>query len=134
MRAKADIQPTFLGLGKPYRGRLSEISPNIFNVLLKVDWICDITFRKVVWHILFMSCNLPILKINYDCHTTGWICVYADFVEELSLKNTCLCRTLSYKDNDLHANLGFKCSLQTMVSTLNRNSGNSVLHRQWFSP
>ena len=29
-------------------------------------------------------------------------------VEELSLKNTCLCRTLSYTDNDLHVNLGFK--------------------------
>ena len=51
-------------------------------------------------------------------------------IEELSLKNTCLCRTLSYKDNDLHLNLGFKCSLQTMVSTLNRNLLKSVLHRQ----
>ena len=61
-------------------------------------------------------------------------------LEELSLKNTCLCRTLSYKYNDLHVNLGFKCSPQTMVSTLNRNSGNSVLtaiprcHRQYWIP
>ena len=44
-------------------------------------------------------------------------------VEELSLKNTCFCKTLSYKDNYLHVivSLGFKFSLQTMVSTLNRN-------------
>ena len=54
-------------------------------------------------------------------------------VEELSLNDICLCKTLSYKDNDLHVHLGVKCSLQTMVSTLIRNSGNSVLHRQWFS-
>ena len=40
-------------------------------------------------------------------------------LEELSLKNTCFCRTLFYKNNDLHVNLGFKCSLQTMASTLN---------------
>ena len=65
----------------------------------------------------------------YDGHSH-----FSRKVEELSLKKTCLCKTLSYKDNDLHVNLGFKCSLQTLVSILNRNSGNSVLNRQWFSP
>ena len=43
-------------------------------------------------------------------------------VEQLSLMNSCLCKTLSYKENDLHVNLGFKCSIQKIVSTFNRNS------------
>ena len=50
----------------------------------------------------------------------------------LSVEVNCMCRTLTYTDNDSHINLGFKYPPQTMVFTLNLDSRITYLHRQWF--
>ena len=52
-------------------------------------------------------------------------------VEVLSLKAICLCRTLSYRDNDLHVNLGFNSSPQAMVWTMSYTD-NGFNPKSWF--